>query len=138
AAITESQAKRLPTSLTTPKHDALALKTAEKSLVLLKNDGVLPISGVKRIVVIGPHADSTRVLRGTFPSAQSSPPVSIVDGLRRVLKNVTVTHVPWSPSVTDGDPVPTSALRAPDGKPGLRVEETGYAPRRATWTGSLV
>ena len=133
----DPQAK-LPSSLTSSQHDALALKTAERSLVLLKNDGVLPLQGVKRIVVVGPHADSTRVLRGNYSSSQSSPPVSIVDGLRRGLQNVTVTHVPWSPSVTDGDPVPTSALRAPDGKPGLRAEETGDAPRRVTWTGSLV
>jgi beta-glucosidase len=61
-----------------------------------------------------------------------------VDGLRRVLQNVTVTHVPWSPSVTDGDPVPTSALRGPDGKPGLHPEELGDGTRRMTWTGSLV
>ena len=132
----DPQAK-LPAGLTSPEHDALALKTAERSLVLLKNDGVLPLHGVKRVVVVGPHADSTRVLRGNYSSSQSSPPVSIVDGLRRVVQNVTVTHVPWSPSVTDGDPVPASALRAPDGKPGLRAEETGDTPRRVTWTGSL-
>ncbi len=129
---------KLPSSLTSPEHDALALKAAERSLVLLKNDGVLPLHGVKRIAVVGPHADSTRVLRGNYSSSQSSPPVSIVDGLRRVLKNVTITHVPWSPSVTDGDPVPTSVLRSPDGKAGLHAEESGEAPRRVTWTGSLV
>ena len=99
---------------------------------------MLPLKGVKRIVVIGPHADSTRVLRGNYSSSQSSPPVSIVDGLRRVLPNVTVTHVPWSPSATDGDPVPTLSLRAPDGKPGLRAEDPGDAKTRVAWTGFLV
>jgi beta-glucosidase len=115
-------APRPPATITSPEHDALALKTAEKSLVLLRNDGVLPLTSVKRILVIGPHADSTRVLRGNYSSAQSSPPVSLVDGLRRALPGSTVTHVPWSPSVTDGDSVPTEALRTPDGKPGLRAE----------------
>jgi beta-glucosidase len=139
SSIAADPAAKLPSALTSPEHDALALKTAERSLVLLKNDGVLPLHGVKRIAVVGPHADSTRVLRGNYSSSQSSPPVSIVDGLRRVLRNVTVTHVPWSPSVTDGDPVPTSALRGSDGKPGLRGEESGEAPRRQmTWTGSLI
>jgi beta-glucosidase len=109
-------------TITSPEHDALALKTAEKSLVLLKNDGVLPLEGAKHIVVIGPHADSTRVLRGNYSSSLSSPPISIVDGLRRALPDAAVTHVPWSPSVTDGDSVPTYALRTPDGKPGLRAE----------------
>jgi beta-glucosidase len=136
--ITADPKAKLPAALTSPEHDALALKSAERSLVLLKNDGVLPLHGVKRIAVVGPHGDSTRVLRGNYSSSQSSPPVSIVDGLRRVLQNVTVTHVPWSPSVTDGDPVPTSALRGPDGKPGLHPEELGDGTRRMTWTGSLV
>jgi beta-glucosidase len=115
-------APRASMTITTPEHDALALKTAEKSLVLLQNDGVLPLANVKRIVVVGPHGDSTRVLRGNYSSAQSSPPISIVYGLRRALPRATVTHVPWFPSITDGDSVPTSALRTPDGKPGLRAE----------------
>jgi beta-glucosidase len=107
---------------TTPQRDALALKSAEKSLVLLKNDGVLPLKAVKRIAVIGPHADATRVLRGNYSSPLSSPPISLVEGLRRALPDVGVTHVPWSASITDGDPLPTAVLRTPDGKPGLRAE----------------
>jgi beta-glucosidase len=111
-----------PTPVTTPERDALALKSAEKSLVLLKNDGVLPLKGVERIAVVGPHADATRVLRGNYSSQLSTPPISLVDGLRRALHKATVTLVPWSPSITDGDPIPTSALRSPDGKPGLLAE----------------
>ena len=107
---------------TTPQRDALALKSAEKSLVLLKNDGVLPLKESKRIVVIGPHADATRVLRGNYSSPLSSPPVSLVEGLRRALPDAEVTLVPWAPSITDGDPLPTAVLRTPDGKPGLRAE----------------
>ena len=108
--------------VTTPQRDALALESAEKSLVLLKNDGVLPLKDIKRIAVIGPHADATRVLRGNYSSQLSSPPVSLVDGLRRALPDATVTLVSWSPSITDGDPIPTSALRSPDGQPGLRAD----------------
>ncbi|WP_349770718.1 glycoside hydrolase family 3 C-terminal domain-containing protein [Steroidobacter cummioxidans] len=111
-----------PNVVTTPERDALALKSAEKSLVLLKNDGVLPLKGTERIAVIGPHADATRVLRGNYSSALSSPPVSLVDGLRRALPKATVTHVPWSASITDGDPIPTTALRSPRGEPGLLAE----------------
>ena len=48
--------------------------------------------------------------------------MSLVDGLRRALPDATVTLVPWSPSITDGDPIPTSALRSPDGQPGLRAD----------------
>ncbi|HVF18529.1 MAG TPA: glycoside hydrolase family 3 N-terminal domain-containing protein, partial [Steroidobacteraceae bacterium] len=110
------------TPVTTPARDALALKSAEKSLVLLKNDGVLPLKGTERIALVGPHADATRVLRGNYSSPLSSPPVSLLDGLRSAMPKASVTHVPWSASITDGDPLPTSALRSPDNKPGLLAQ----------------
>ena len=106
----------------TPEREALALKSAEKSLVLLKNDGVLPLKGTERIAVIGPHADAIRVLRGNYSSQLSSPPISLADGLRRALPRADIAVVPWSPSITDGDAVPTSVLVSPDGKPGLRAD----------------
>ncbi|MCS0632594.1 glycoside hydrolase family 3 C-terminal domain-containing protein [Telluria mixta] len=109
-------------AIDTPTHRDLALQAANKSLVLLKNDGTLPLKPGVKVAVIGPLADATRVLRGNYSSTQSAPPVSVVDGLRRVLPQARVTLVPAAASITDGDPVPTTALRTPDGKPGLRAE----------------
>ena len=109
-------------AIDTPAHRDLAQQAASKSLVLLKNDGTLPFKPGVKIAVIGPLADATRVLRGNYSSTQSAPPVSVVDGLRRVLPAANVTLVPAAASITDGDPVPASALRTPDGKPGLRAE----------------
>jgi beta-glucosidase len=107
------------TVVTTPEHEALALTASEKSLVLLKNDGVLPLKPGLRIAVIGPLGDATRVLRGNYSSALSEPPISVVDGLRRALPATQVSYAPFGASFTDGDRVPTEALRTPDGKPGL-------------------
>ncbi|RBG37536.1 glucan 1,4-alpha-glucosidase, partial [Xanthomonas oryzae pv. oryzae] len=48
---------KIPASVNqSPAHDALARRTARESLVLLKNDGLLPLSRatLKRIAVIGP------------------------------------------------------------------------------------
>jgi beta-glucosidase len=48
-----------------------SLKAARQSIVMLKNEGLLPLSkNVKKIAVIGPHADSIRLLFGcyTFPA----------------------------------------------------------------------
>ncbi|WP_083685709.1 glycoside hydrolase family 3 C-terminal domain-containing protein [Massilia putida] len=109
-------------AIDTPAHRDLALQAASKSLVLLKNDGTLPLKTGVKIAVIGPLADATRVLRGNYSSTQSAPPISVADGLRRVLPAANVTVVPAAASLTDGDPVPTTALRTPDGKPGLRAE----------------
>jgi beta-glucosidase len=49
----------------------LSLKAAQESIVLLKNDRILPLSkDLKKIAVIGPHADSLRLLFGcyTYPA----------------------------------------------------------------------
>ncbi|MFR3753775.1 MAG: glycoside hydrolase family 3 N-terminal domain-containing protein [Enterocloster sp.] len=41
------------------KHRRLAIKAAEKSMVLLKNDNILPLNrNMKKLAVIGPNADS--------------------------------------------------------------------------------
>lgn len=50
------------------KQDAeVTLQSAKESMVLLKNDGTLPIKrDVKRIALIGPHADSARKFFGGY------------------------------------------------------------------------
>jgi beta-glucosidase len=103
----------------TPASGALALKAAEESMVLLKNDGTLPLAKTVRVAVIGPLGDATRVLRGNYSGPLSAPPISVVEGLRRVLSPAQVTLVPFGESITDGDRIPESALRSADGKPGL-------------------
>jgi beta-glucosidase len=102
-----------------PSNGTLALRAAEESLVLLKNNGILPIREGLKLAVIGPLADATRVLRGNYSSALSGSPVSVVDGLRHAIPSAKITLVPFGESFTDGDRVPTSALRTPTGKPGL-------------------
>lgn len=45
----------------------ISLRSAKESLVLLKNDGVLPLrADVKKIALIGPHADSPRKYFGGY------------------------------------------------------------------------
>ena len=47
--------------------EKLLLQSARESLILLKNDGALPISkSVKRIAVIGPHANNARHFFGGY------------------------------------------------------------------------
>ena len=56
----------------TPEHRALALKVARESLVLLTNDGLLPLdrAKLKRVAIIGPNADSTKMLLGNYSGTQ--------------------------------------------------------------------
>ena len=48
------------------KHTALNREMARQSIVLLKNDGVLPLKNVNSIAVIGPNADDKGVLLGNY------------------------------------------------------------------------
>ncbi|HEY9105944.1 MAG TPA: glycoside hydrolase family 3 C-terminal domain-containing protein [Roseateles sp.] len=66
----------------TPAHRALNLETARRSLVLLKNDGLLPLKAEpKRIAVIGPNADSVDALVGNYNGTPSRP-VTLLAGLK--------------------------------------------------------
>jgi beta-glucosidase len=56
--------------LDTPRHREVARKLAEQSLVLLSNDGALPLAAsAKRIAVIGPNADRAEALQGCYSFA---------------------------------------------------------------------
>ncbi|WP_309102913.1 glycoside hydrolase family 3 N-terminal domain-containing protein [Microbacterium sp.] len=61
---------REPTAvdLDPPAHRAIARRLAEESVVLLSNDGILPLdpSARQRIAVIGPNADSAEALMGCY------------------------------------------------------------------------
>jgi beta-glucosidase len=64
-------AERAAAAVATPAHRDLARTVARRSLVLLRNDGALPLpGGTTRIAVIGPNADRARHLLGdyTYPS----------------------------------------------------------------------
>ena len=69
----------------TPEHQALALKVAEESIVLLKNNGALPLARaeIRRIAVIGPTADSADMLHASYNGTPSHP-VTILDGIRQL------------------------------------------------------
>ena len=71
------------TDADTDEHDEMALRAAEKSMVLLENDGTLPLdpSSVKTVAVIGPNADSIPALEGNY-NGTSSRYVTFLEGIR--------------------------------------------------------
>ncbi len=75
---------RIPYSVNqSPAHDALARRAAQESIVLLKNDGALPLdkSKLKSLAVIGPTADEIMSLLGNYYGTPAQP-VTILQGIR--------------------------------------------------------
>nr|WP_255719502.1 glycoside hydrolase family 3 C-terminal domain-containing protein [Pelomonas sp. P8] len=106
-------------AINSAEHRVLALRAAVESLVLLKNDGSLPLKTSARVAVVGPLADARRVMRGNYSSGQTGPTATVYEALARQFSPQQVQLVPFGPSITDGDPVPFSAFVAPDGSAGL-------------------
>ena len=114
--------------LDSAEHRALARRMANESMVLLKNDGVLPLNTVKRIAIVGPLADQTAVLLGNYNGTPTHT-VSVLEGMKAEFPDAKITYVPGTQFLSNrGDPVPASALTTPDGKPGLK---TDYGSRPA-------
>ena len=68
-----------------PEHDQLALRAAQSSMVLLKNDGLLPLSrDLDTIAVIGPTADEVMSLLGNYYGTPRAP-VTILQGIREAV-----------------------------------------------------
>jgi beta-glucosidase len=103
-------------------HRALALKTARESIVLLKNGGVLPLRpDVKKIVVVGPLAESVSVLHGNY-SGTASHATSALEGIRQQFRLAQVAYAPGMNFLRPEELVPATVLATADGQAGLTGE----------------
>lgn len=74
------------------EHRAIAREAAEKSAVLLKNDGVLPFADtLKTVAVIGPHADNKELIGSWSCDGRITDTVTVYEGIRALLPDATVT-----------------------------------------------
>jgi beta-glucosidase len=86
------------------QHRAIALQAAEESIVLLQNDGVLPLqSAPRRIAVIGPTADLEASLEGNY-NGTSLNAVTPLDGIMRQFPDALV-HYAQGSVLADGLPM---------------------------------
>jgi len=110
------------TEIDSAAHRELALKMARESMVLLKNDGVLPLAAdVKRVLVVGPLADSVEVLHGNY-SGTASHAVTALEGIGKQFSSAQVRYVAGTNFLRQETVIPTSVLSTDDGKPGLKGE----------------
>jgi beta-glucosidase len=111
-----------PGQLDGPAHRSLARRLANESMVLLKNDGVLPLRSVRRIAIVGPLAEQTKVLLGNY-NGNPTHTVSVLEGMKAEFPDAQITYVPGTQFLsTHGELVPPALFTTPDGKPGLKAE----------------
>jgi beta-glucosidase len=113
----------------TAAHRQLALRTAQESLVLLKNaNHLLPLTkAYASIAVIGPDADSLDALEGNYNGTPSAP-VTILAGLRARFAQSRITFVQGTGLIgTVVHPVPAASLYTNSEKTvrGLQAEYFG-------------
>ncbi|MEM9189830.1 MAG: glycoside hydrolase family 3 C-terminal domain-containing protein [Myxococcota bacterium] len=115
-----------PSALVTDEHVALALEAAQRGIVLLKNDGALPLdmTAGARVVVAGPLSDVENI--GDLGSSLVTPPyvVTALQGFEARAEGVTVEHVDTSTL----DPEKEEALRTASAVvlvTGLTAEDEG-------------
>lgn len=108
-----------------PKDEDITLQSARESLVLLKNDGILPIQkNVKKIAVIGCHAINARILFGGYTHFSMAEgllaSISTMAGLETKLdeKKSVMKTIPGTPIQIDDDPDFEALLQKQ--KPGIK------------------
>jgi beta-glucosidase len=102
-----------------PAHRQLALETARKSIVLLKNEAhTLPLSkSLKTVAVIGPDADDAEILLGNY-NGDPTEPVTPLAGIRKKLGASRVLYARGSDLAANlpaFDTIPSSALFTSNG-----------------------
>ncbi|TQS45946.1 beta-glucosidase [Cryptosporangium phraense] len=102
---------------------ALSREAAARGMVLVRNDGLLPLPPVRRLAVIGPNALHARTMGGGSASVSPTYTVTPLAGLAAALgDSVEIVSAEGCFPSEKLDPVPLEQIVDPaDGTPGLRV-----------------
>ena len=126
--LTDPEKVRGLVDLDPPHNRALAARLAEEAIVLVRNDGALPLAAPSRIAVIGPNADDPYAMLGcySFPAhvVSQHPGVAIgieiptfLDAVRAEFPDAEIVHVPGTTvdgGETDGIAEAVAAAAASD------------------------
>jgi beta-glucosidase len=112
----------------TDEHRQLSLKAARESIVLLKNNGLLPLKKeYETIAVIGPNADDFDALVGNYNGTPSKP-VTVLAGIKNRFPNSTVIYAQGTGLTGPAmEPVPTDHLFTSEDKKDHGLKSDYYS-----------
>lgn len=88
----DSRGPRNEIAVDRPETRALIRRAGAAGMVLLKNDGVLPLDGARHIAVVGPNAKAARCMGGGSAQLNAHRQVSAWDGLENALGGNRLSH----------------------------------------------
>ena len=125
---------KIPASVIASKqHKDLAYRIAQKSIVLLKNNGVLPLANNRlsnsklsnsKIAVVGPNANDSIMMWGNY-TGDATHTVTALEGIRQKISSLTSHHSPLT------SPLPTIKYIPACGLTRNEVYESRYSELRS-------
>ena len=118
-----------------PEHRATALEAARSTIVLLKNNGILPLSGkkYKNVLVTGINADDENIVGDWSASPRPENVVTVLEGLRAEAPDVNFRFVDqgWDPR--NMDPAKVTEAEAAAREADLNIVVAGEYMMRHRW-----
>ncbi|MBQ1646172.1 MAG: glycoside hydrolase family 3 C-terminal domain-containing protein, partial [Prevotella sp.] len=80
--------------ISSEENDQLATQAARESMVLLKNNGILPLSSqLKTIAVVGPNADDAGMLNGNYGGTPTKNHThTLLEGIKNAMPNTNIIY----------------------------------------------
>ena len=86
-----------------PEHRQTSLEAAREGIVLLKNDGTLPLSSPRRIFLCGPNIDSQTILGDWVVPQEDDDVITVFEGIRNLCPGALIDTMSFGGRVTAVD-----------------------------------
>lgn len=83
-----------------PEHRKTSLEAAREGIVLLKNDGILPLSSPRRIFLCGPNIDSQTILGDWVVPQEDDDVITVFEGIRDLCPGAVIDTMSFGGRVT--------------------------------------